>query len=64
MASSKVKIKVSSAFKMRGLVLRPEASRFLVEVLVSVSDLELEDVIERITDVVEKQPCEYNIKHT
>ncbi|MGH0178583.1 UNVERIFIED_CONTAM: hypothetical protein FKN15_078047 [Acipenser sinensis] len=34
-----------------------EASRFLVEVLVSVSDLELEDVIERITDVVEKQPC-------
>ncbi|KAK1160687.1 DNA polymerase epsilon subunit 2-like [Acipenser oxyrinchus oxyrinchus] len=61
MASSKVKIKVSSAFKMRGLVLRPEASRYLVEVLVSVSDLELEDVIERITDVVEKQPLTSNM---
>lgn len=33
-----------------------EASRYLVEVLESVSEVELEDVIERILDAVEKQP--------
>uniref|UniRef100_A0A6Q2XF45 DNA polymerase epsilon subunit n=1 Tax=Esox lucius TaxID=8010 RepID=A0A6Q2XF45_ESOLU len=52
----KVKTKVSSGFKMRGLILRPDASRYLMEVLESVSDLELDDVIERILDAVEKQP--------
>ncbi|CAB1330589.1 unnamed protein product [Coregonus sp. 'balchen'] len=38
----RVKTKVSAGFKMRGLMLRPE--------------LELEDVIERVMDAVEKQP--------
>uniref|UniRef100_A0A8B9LBR7 DNA polymerase epsilon subunit n=1 Tax=Astyanax mexicanus TaxID=7994 RepID=A0A8B9LBR7_ASTMX len=33
-----------------------EASRYLVEVLESVNELELDDVIERILDAVEKQP--------
>lgn len=41
------------------LVLRSsEASRYLVEVLESVSHSELDDVIERVLDAVEKQPCE------
>uniref|UniRef100_A0A665WCL3 DNA polymerase epsilon subunit n=1 Tax=Echeneis naucrates TaxID=173247 RepID=A0A665WCL3_ECHNA len=53
----KIKTKVSSGFKMRGLILRPEASRYLVEVLESVSPSELDDVIERVLDAVEKQPC-------
>ncbi|XP_029349888.1 DNA polymerase epsilon subunit 2 [Echeneis naucrates] len=52
----KIKTKVSSGFKMRGLILRPEASRYLVEVLESVSPSELDDVIERVLDAVEKQP--------
>uniref|UniRef100_A0AAY4BST2 DNA polymerase epsilon subunit n=1 Tax=Denticeps clupeoides TaxID=299321 RepID=A0AAY4BST2_9TELE len=56
MEARKVKAKVSAGFKMRGLMLRPEASRFLVEVLESVSELELDDVIEKILDAVEKQP--------
>jgi DNA polymerase epsilon subunit 2 len=34
-----------------------EASRYLVEVLESVDELELDDVIERVMDAVEKQPC-------
>nr|XP_006632293.1 PREDICTED: DNA polymerase epsilon subunit 2 [Lepisosteus oculatus] len=61
MASSKVKQKVSSSFKMRGLILRPEASKYLVEVLESVKEQELEDVIERILDAVEKQPLSSNM---
>ncbi|XP_068608394.1 DNA polymerase epsilon subunit 2 [Brachionichthys hirsutus] len=51
-----LKTKVSTGFKMRGLLLRPEASRHLVEVLESVSPSELDDVIERILEAVEKQP--------
>ena len=34
-----------------------EASKYLLEVLESVSEVELNDVIERILDAVEKQPC-------
>ncbi|MCI4382889.1 hypothetical protein PGIGA_G00019850 [Pangasianodon gigas] len=52
----RLKTKVTAGFKMRGLMLRPEASKYLVEVLESVSEVELEDVIERILDGVEKQP--------
>uniref|UniRef100_A0A671V7T5 DNA polymerase epsilon subunit n=1 Tax=Sparus aurata TaxID=8175 RepID=A0A671V7T5_SPAAU len=52
----KIKTKVSAGFKMRGLMLRPEASRYLVEVLESVNPSELDDVIERVLDAVEKQP--------
>uniref|UniRef100_A0A8D3BAG4 DNA polymerase epsilon subunit n=1 Tax=Scophthalmus maximus TaxID=52904 RepID=A0A8D3BAG4_SCOMX len=52
----KIKTKVSAGFKMRGLILRPEASRYLVEALESVDPSELDDVIERVLDAVEKQP--------
>ncbi|TKS86734.1 DNA polymerase epsilon subunit 2 [Collichthys lucidus] len=41
---------------MRGLIPRPEASKYLVEVLESVNSSELDDVIERVLDAVEKQP--------
>lgn len=37
-----------------------EASRYLVEVLESVDPSELDNVIERILDAVEKQPCKYS----
>ncbi|XP_046874351.1 DNA polymerase epsilon subunit 2 isoform X1 [Hypomesus transpacificus] len=57
----KVKSKVSAGFKMRGLMLRPDASRYLIEVLESVSPLELDDVIERVLDAVEKQPLSSNM---
>lgn len=36
-----------------------EASRYLVEALESVDPSELDDVIERVLDAVEKQPCMY-----
>ncbi|XP_020781748.2 DNA polymerase epsilon subunit 2 [Boleophthalmus pectinirostris] len=52
----KIKNKVTAGFKMRGLILRPEASRYLVEVLESVDVSELDDIIERVLDAVEKQP--------
>ncbi|TMS21689.1 DNA polymerase epsilon subunit 2 [Larimichthys crocea] len=54
--SRKIKTKVSACFKMRGLIPRPEASKYLVEVLESVNSSELDDVIERVLDAVEKQP--------
>uniref|UniRef100_A0A672HCA2 DNA polymerase epsilon subunit n=1 Tax=Salarias fasciatus TaxID=181472 RepID=A0A672HCA2_SALFA len=59
--SRKIKTKVSSGFKMRGLMLRPDASKYLVEVLESVSSSELEDVIEKVLDAVEKQPLSSNM---
>ncbi|TSW08324.1 DNA polymerase epsilon subunit 2 [Bagarius yarrelli] len=52
----RLKTKVTAGFKMRGLMLRPETSKYLVEVLEAVNEVELEDVIERILDEVEKQP--------
>ncbi|KTF92937.1 hypothetical protein cypCar_00048624 [Cyprinus carpio] len=57
MDARRVKLKVSAGFKMRGLILRPESSRFLLRVLESVSEADLEEVLERILDAVEKQPC-------
>uniref|UniRef100_A0A8C1TT22 DNA polymerase epsilon subunit n=1 Tax=Cyprinus carpio TaxID=7962 RepID=A0A8C1TT22_CYPCA len=56
MDARRVKLKVSAGFKMRGLILRPESSRFLLRVLESVSEADLEEVLERILDAVEKQP--------
>ncbi|MEQ2280029.1 hypothetical protein AMECASPLE_015380 [Ameca splendens] len=54
--SRKIKTKVSAGFKMRGFILRPEASRYLLEVLESVDPSELDDVVEKVLDAVEKQP--------
>ncbi|KAK2879271.1 hypothetical protein Q8A67_020062 [Cirrhinus molitorella] len=56
MDARRVKLKVSAGFKMRGLILRPESSRFLLQVLESVTEADLEEVLERILDAVEKQP--------
>lgn len=56
MDARRVKQKVNAGFKMRGLILRPESSRFLLQVLESVSPAELEEVLERVLDSVEKQP--------
>nr|XP_061798267.1 DNA polymerase epsilon subunit 2-like [Nerophis lumbriciformis] len=55
-ASRTMKSRVCSDFKMRGLILRPEATKYLVEVLDSVRPSELDDIIERVLDAVEKQP--------
>ncbi|KAM4014324.1 DNA polymerase epsilon subunit 2-like [Anomaloglossus baeobatrachus] len=61
MAADKLKSKVSSAFKMHGLLLRAEASKYLSAVLRSVNEVELEDVIDSIIDGVEKQPLSSNM---
>ncbi|XP_056401308.1 DNA polymerase epsilon subunit 2 [Hyla sarda] len=61
MAADKLKSKVSSAFKMHGLLLRGEASKYLSEVLRSVNEVEIEDVIDSIIDAVEKQPLSSNM---
>ncbi|XP_061651406.1 DNA polymerase epsilon subunit 2 [Phyllopteryx taeniolatus] len=55
-AARKMKSRVSTDFKMRGLILRPEATKYLMEVLESVKPGELDDIIERVLDAVEKQP--------
>ncbi|XP_051981220.1 DNA polymerase epsilon subunit 2 isoform X1 [Xyrauchen texanus] len=56
METRRLKQKVSAGFKMRGLILRPESSRYLLQVLESVSEADLDEVLERILDAVEKQP--------
>lgn len=44
----------------RAVLCSSEASKYLVEVLEAVSPSELDDVIERVLDAVEKQPCKYS----
>ncbi|KAA0711688.1 DNA polymerase epsilon subunit 2 [Triplophysa tibetana] len=56
MDERKLKQRVNAGFKMRGLILRPESSRYLLQVLESVSEADLDEVLERILDAVEKQP--------
>uniref|UniRef100_A0A5F9CN12 DNA polymerase epsilon subunit 2 n=1 Tax=Oryctolagus cuniculus TaxID=9986 RepID=A0A5F9CN12_RABIT len=56
MAPERVRSRVLSAFKLRGLLLRGEAIKYLTEALQSVNEVELEDVLDRIIDAVEKQP--------
>ncbi|XP_033621054.1 DNA polymerase epsilon subunit 2 isoform X4 [Fukomys damarensis] len=61
MAPDRVRSRVLSAFKLRGLLLRGEATKYLTEALQSVSELELEDTLEKIIDAVEKQPLSSNM---
>lgn len=61
MAADRMKSKVNSVFKMHGLLLRAEASKYLIEALKSVNEVELEDVIDSIIDAVEKQPLSSNM---
>ncbi|XP_033014738.1 DNA polymerase epsilon subunit 2 isoform X1 [Lacerta agilis] len=61
MAAEKLRGKVGAAFKMHGLLLRAEATKYLTEALQTVNEVELEDMIESIIDAVEKQPLSCNM---
>ncbi|XP_053240512.1 DNA polymerase epsilon subunit 2 isoform X3 [Podarcis raffonei] len=61
MAAEKLRGKVGTAFQMHGLLLRAEATKYLTEALQTVSEAELEDMIENIIDAVEKQPLTCNM---
>nr|XP_045252300.1 DNA polymerase epsilon subunit 2 isoform X3 [Macaca fascicularis] len=56
MAPERLRSRALSAFKLRGLLLRGEAIKYLTEALQSISELELDDKLEKIIDAVEKQP--------
>uniref|UniRef100_A0A8C6WA18 DNA polymerase epsilon subunit n=1 Tax=Nannospalax galili TaxID=1026970 RepID=A0A8C6WA18_NANGA len=61
MAPDRVRSRAVSAFKLRGLLLRGEATKYLTEALQSVNELEFEDTLDRIIDAVEKQPLSSNM---
>ncbi|XP_031990732.1 DNA polymerase epsilon subunit 2 isoform X5 [Hylobates moloch] len=61
MAPERLRSRALSAFKLRGLLLRGEAIKYLTEALQSISELELEDKLEKIIDAVEKQPLSSNM---
>ncbi|XP_069117868.1 DNA polymerase epsilon subunit 2-like [Argopecten irradians] len=54
--ASKLKSHVLSAFKMHGLTLRSESSKYLVEVLGSVDDDQREECLDKIIETIQKQP--------
>ncbi|OXB64047.1 hypothetical protein ASZ78_001667 [Callipepla squamata] len=56
MEPERLRRRVCSAFRVRGLLLRAEAVKYLTETLQSLNEEELEDVIDKIIDAVEKQP--------
>ncbi|CAH1792739.1 unnamed protein product [Owenia fusiformis] len=53
--SSKQKSSIVSAFKMHGLTLRSEASKYLVEALSSISESDVAECIDRIIESIQKQ---------
>ncbi|XP_059514812.1 DNA polymerase epsilon subunit 2 isoform X3 [Myotis daubentonii] len=61
MAPERLRSRALSAFKLRGLLLRGEAIKYLTEALQSISEVELEDALEKIIDAVEKQPLSSNM---
>nr|XP_019591612.1 PREDICTED: DNA polymerase epsilon subunit 2 isoform X2 [Rhinolophus sinicus] len=61
MAPERLRSRAVSAFKLRGLLLRGEAIKYLTEALQSVSEVELEDKLEKIIDAVERQPLSSNM---
>ncbi|XP_072193509.1 DNA polymerase epsilon subunit 2 isoform X2 [Excalfactoria chinensis] len=56
MEPERLRRRLSSAFRVRGLLLRAEAVKYLTETLRSLNEEEFEDVIDKIIDAVEKQP--------
>ncbi|CAH1262221.1 POLE2 [Branchiostoma lanceolatum] len=56
--AGRLKSSIMSAFKMHGLSLRIEASKFLVEALDPVNEVEREEWLDRIIEAVQKQPLE------
>ncbi|NXG14667.1 DPOE2 polymerase, partial [Grallaria varia] len=61
MEPERLRRRLSAAFRLRGLLLRPDALKYLAEAFQSVSEAELEDVIENVIDAVEKQPLSSNM---
>ncbi|XP_045306852.1 DNA polymerase epsilon subunit 2 isoform X3 [Leopardus geoffroyi] len=61
MAPERLRNRAVNAFKLRGLLLRGEAVKYLTEALTPISEIELEDVLEKIIDAVEKQPLSSNM---
>ncbi|TKC42248.1 hypothetical protein EI555_003916 [Monodon monoceros] len=61
MAPERLRSRALSAFKLRGLLLRGEAIKYLTEALQSINEVELEDALEKIIDAVEKQPLSSNM---
>ncbi|GAB5572834.1 DNA polymerase epsilon subunit 2 isoform X1 [Prionailurus iriomotensis] len=61
MAPERLRNRAVTAFKLRGLLLRGEAVKYLTEALTPVSEIELEDALEKIIDAVEKQPLSSNM---
>uniref|UniRef100_A0A8D0T9C8 DNA polymerase epsilon subunit n=1 Tax=Sus scrofa TaxID=9823 RepID=A0A8D0T9C8_PIG len=61
MAPDRLRSRALSAFKLRGLLLRGEAIKYLTGALQSINEVELEDALEKIIDAVEKQPLSSNM---
>lgn len=51
-----VRGKIVSTFKLHGLSLKTDASKFLTEVLSPLTEVELEDWLDKIVEGVQKQP--------
>ncbi|XP_053376311.1 DNA polymerase epsilon subunit 2-like [Mercenaria mercenaria] len=54
--STKLKSTITSSFKMHGLSLRSEASRYLVDVFSQVDEEDCQEWLDKIIEIVQKQP--------
>ncbi|XP_041352782.1 DNA polymerase epsilon subunit 2-like [Gigantopelta aegis] len=59
--AAKLKIQLVSAFKMHGFTLRSEASRYLVDVLSPVNEVQREEWIDKMIEIIQKQPLSSSI---
>ncbi|XP_013387927.1 DNA polymerase epsilon subunit 2 [Lingula anatina] len=53
--AAKLKSQISSAFKMHGLTLRSDATKYLIEVLTPISEAERENGLDKILEILQKQ---------
>ncbi|NXW48545.1 DPOE2 polymerase, partial [Nyctiprogne leucopyga] len=61
MEPERLRRRLGSAFRLRGLLLRADALTYLTEALQSSSEVELDDAIENVIDAIEKQPLSSNM---
>nr|XP_022334080.1 DNA polymerase epsilon subunit 2-like [Crassostrea virginica] len=59
--AAKLKNQLTSTFKMHGLTLRSEASKYLVEVFNHVEEAERDEILEKMIEIIQKQPLQSSL---
>ncbi|XP_061174005.1 DNA polymerase epsilon subunit 2-like [Saccostrea echinata] len=59
--AAKLKSQLTSTFKMHGLTLRSEASKYLIEVFNHVEETQREEILDKMIEIIQKQPLKSSL---